>query len=81
MTARASPATFCPAVPAVCPAGAEGLGRAGTWALPGREIVTAHGGTIEAASSLGEGTVIVVRLPLGKRSARVDPLPAAEDRA
>ncbi len=46
-----------------------------------REIVTAHGGTIEAASSLGEGTVIVVRLPLGKRSARVDPLPAAEDRA
>ena len=35
-----------------------------------REIVTAHGGTIEAESTLGEGTVIVVRLPLGKRRAR-----------
>jgi hypothetical protein len=31
-----------------------------------REIVTAHGGTIDAASSLGEGTVMVVRLPTGK---------------
>ena len=35
-----------------------------------REIVTAHGGTIEAESSLGEGTVIIVRLPLGKPRAR-----------
>jgi signal transduction histidine kinase len=31
-----------------------------------REIVTAHGGTIDAESSLGEGTTFVVRLPLGK---------------
>jgi two-component system CheB/CheR fusion protein len=36
-----------------------------------REIVTAHGGTIEAESSLAEGTTIVVRLPLGKSKARV----------
>ena len=35
-----------------------------------REIVTAHGGTIDAASSPGEGTVIVVRLPIGKRKTR-----------
>jgi signal transduction histidine kinase len=34
-----------------------------------REIVTAHGGTIEAESKLGEGTVITVRLPLGKGKA------------
>ncbi|MGD0247612.1 MAG: ATP-binding protein, partial [Candidatus Limnocylindrales bacterium] len=34
-----------------------------------REIVTAHGGTIEAESSLGEGTTIVVRLPIGKPKA------------
>ena len=34
-----------------------------------REIVTAHGGSIDAASSLGEGTVIVVRLPIGKQKA------------
>jgi two-component system, chemotaxis family, CheB/CheR fusion protein len=34
-----------------------------------REIVTAHGGTIEAESKLGEGTVIIVRLPLGKKKA------------
>ena len=32
-----------------------------------REIVTAHGGTIEAESKVGEGTVIIVRLPLGNR--------------
>jgi two-component system CheB/CheR fusion protein len=32
-----------------------------------REIVVAHGGTIDAASTLGEGTVMVVRLPLEKR--------------
>ena len=37
-----------------------------------REIVTAHGGTIEAESSPGEGTTIVVRLPLGKPKARGD---------
>ena len=43
-----------------------------------REIVTAHGGTIEAESTLGEGTVIVVRLPLGKRRARGEARPAAE---
>ena len=41
-----------------------------------REIVAAHGGTIDAASTLGEGTVITVRLPLsvarpGKRAGRV----------
>jgi two-component system CheB/CheR fusion protein len=35
-----------------------------------REIVIAHGGTIEAESSVGEGTVIVVRLPLGKSKGR-----------
>ncbi len=34
-----------------------------------REIVTAHGGTIAAESNLGEGTVIIVHLPLGKRKA------------
>ncbi|MGD0861132.1 MAG: CheR family methyltransferase [Candidatus Limnocylindrales bacterium] len=43
-----------------------------------REIVTAHRGTIEAESSLGEGTVIVVRLPLRKRRARVDARPGSE---
>jgi signal transduction histidine kinase len=31
-----------------------------------REIVTAHGGTIEAQSSVGEGTTITVRLPIRK---------------
>ena len=34
-----------------------------------REIVTAHGGTIEAESSPGEGTTFTVRLPLGKPKA------------
>jgi signal transduction histidine kinase len=34
-----------------------------------REIVTAHGGTIEAESSFGEGTSITVRLPLAKARA------------
>jgi two-component system CheB/CheR fusion protein len=37
-----------------------------------REIVTAHGGSIDAASSLGEGTTIVVRLPAGKPKESVD---------
>src|ERR1035437_753960 len=35
-----------------------------------REIVTAHGGTIEAQSNLGEGTVFIVRLPLSRQVAR-----------
>ena len=35
-----------------------------------REIVTAHGGTIEAESTLGGGTLMTVRLPLGKPKAR-----------
>jgi two-component system CheB/CheR fusion protein len=43
-----------------------------------REIVTAHGGTIEAESSLGEGTAIIVRLPLGKRKAHADARPGVE---
>ena len=30
-----------------------------------RAIVEAHGGTIEAASALGQGTTIVFRLPVG----------------
>jgi two-component system CheB/CheR fusion protein len=44
-----------------------------------REIVTAHGGTIEAESNLGEGTVIIVRLPLGKRRAHVGAAPGAAE--
>jgi signal transduction histidine kinase len=43
-----------------------------------REIVTAHGGTIEAQSTLGQGTAITVRLPLGKARARASGRPAAE---
>jgi two-component system CheB/CheR fusion protein len=43
-----------------------------------REIVTAHGGKIEAKSSLGEGTTIIVRLPLGKQKAQRDARPRAE---
>jgi two-component system CheB/CheR fusion protein len=35
-----------------------------------REIVIAHGGTIKAESTLGEGTAIIVRLPLGQQVAR-----------
>ena len=35
-----------------------------------REIVTAHGGEIEATSELGTGTVMAVRLPLADRRAR-----------
>ena len=33
-----------------------------------REIVTAHGGTIEATSAFGAGTTVVVRLPLANRN-------------
>jgi two-component system CheB/CheR fusion protein len=43
-----------------------------------REIVLAHGGTIEAESTLGEGTVITTRLPLGRRRARRGAGPKAE---
>jgi signal transduction histidine kinase len=46
-----------------------------------REIVTAHRGTIEAESKLGEGTVIIVRLPLGKRRARSHARSGAETKA
>ena len=46
-----------------------------------REIVTAHGGTIEAESRLGEGTVITVQLPLGKSRARSHARPRAETKA
>ena len=35
-----------------------------------REIVTAHGGEIDATSSLGRGTVMTVRLPLADRRAK-----------
>ena len=45
-----------------------------------REIVTAHGGTIEADSSQGEGTTITVRLPLRKPERRGEASPAAEAR-
>jgi two-component system, chemotaxis family, CheB/CheR fusion protein len=43
-----------------------------------RQIVTAHGGTIEAESILGEGTAIIVRLPLGKPTARGNARPGAK---
>ena len=33
-----------------------------------REIVTANGGSIEASSKVGEGTVVTVRLPLERRT-------------
>jgi signal transduction histidine kinase len=38
-----------------------------------REIVTAHGGTIEARSIVGEGTTMTIRLPL--RDAKDDASP------
>jgi two-component system CheB/CheR fusion protein len=41
-----------------------------------REIVTAHGGVIEAESTVGKGTAVVVRLPLGKPGARRGGRPA-----
>jgi signal transduction histidine kinase len=43
-----------------------------------REIVTAHGGTIEAESTTGEGTAIMVRLPLSTSKARAHARPIAE---
>ena len=43
-----------------------------------REIVTAHGGTIEAESVGGDGTLIVVRLPLAGRKTRSDARPAPD---
>ena len=43
-----------------------------------REIVTAHGGTIEAESKLGDGTTIVVQLPLHKPGHQGEAAPAAK---
>ncbi len=43
-----------------------------------REIVTAHGGTIEVESVLGLGTAFMVRLPLGRRRPRAAGRPGAE---
>jgi two-component system CheB/CheR fusion protein len=45
-----------------------------------REIVTAHGGTIAAESTVGDGTVITVRLPLDKPKGRVRAVAAAMPR-
>ena len=46
-----------------------------------REIVIAHGGTIVAESTVGEGTVISVRLPLDKPKSRAHARPATGPRA
>jgi signal transduction histidine kinase len=46
-----------------------------------REIVTAHGGTINAESTCGEGTVITVRLPLAKVPANGRTRPTRKVRA
>jgi signal transduction histidine kinase len=45
-----------------------------------REIVIAHGGTIVAESTVGEGTVVCVRLPLDKPKRRAHARPATEPR-
>jgi two-component system, OmpR family, sensor histidine kinase MtrB len=45
--------------------GAPGLGLG---LFVAREIVTAHGGEIEASSRVGKGTVMTVRLPLARRA-------------
>ncbi len=55
------------------PSGGLGLGL-----YLAREIVIAHGGTIEAESTLGEGTTLTVRLPLRRRRSRREAAPAAE---
>ena len=45
-----------------------------------REIVTAHGGEIEATSRVGKGTVVTVRLPLASRRRRPGGPPKAARR-
>ena len=42
-----------------------------------RELVAIHGGTIDVASVLGEGTVFTVSLPLGTRTLAADRIGAA----
>ena len=51
--------------------GGSGLGLA-----IARSIVASHGGTISAESTFGEGTTIVIRLPLGDRATRGEGSPA-----
>lgn len=55
-------------------AGRSEKGGLGLGLFIAREIVTAHGGAIEAASTPGEGTTMRVRLPLAP-----DPSPTSED--
>jgi hypothetical protein len=64
-------------------AGKPGRGGLGLGLFISREIVTAHGGTIEAVSTPGVGTTIRIRLPLlGSASARGDgPLAPADGAA
>ena len=51
--------------------GGSGLGLA-----IARSIVASHGGTISAESTFGEGTTIVIRLPLGDRATHGEGSPA-----